>query len=118
MKRYESRRMKVGTGFKDEDLIRLAEAMQAHVCAGHRRPAHYLVDPVLEPDDWFDPAVVWECAAADLSRSSVHRGGLGRLEGADRGVGLRFPRSVVLMFAQGSIIVLISFCHIWLPSVK
>jgi DNA ligase-1 len=42
---------------------------------------------------------VWEIQAADLSRSSVHRGGVGRLDkhddivvGDNRGIGLRFPR--------------------------
>lgn len=38
---------------------------------------------------------MWELQAADLSKSSAHRGGIGRLgAGADqgRGIGLRFPR--------------------------
>jgi DNA ligase-1 len=62
-------------------------------------------------DDGMDPSMVtrrsagdmggcvWEIQAADLSRSSVHRGGVGRLDkhedavvGDIRGIGLRFPR--------------------------
>ena len=36
---------------------------------------------------------VWEVKAADLSTSSTHKGALGRTGGgADRGIGLRFPR--------------------------
>ena len=40
----------------------------------------------------YNPQVVWELQAADLSKSSVHKGGVnsGRLGG--RGIGLRFPR--------------------------
>lgn len=40
---------------------------------------------------------MWELQAADLSRSSAHRGGVGHIEsdmsdGTIRGIGLRFPR--------------------------
>eukprot|EP01042_Synura_sphagnicola_P000459 gene459-486_t len=64
---------KVGTGFKDDDLLRLYEQMKQRVLPSRRKPVNYLVDPVLEPDDWFDLSVVWELAAADLSKSSVHK---------------------------------------------
>ena len=80
---------KVGTGFKDEDLTRLTEQMKGHVCMSGRKPSNYNVGDPLTPDDWFEPQVVWELQAADLSKSSVHKGGIGRL---DRGIGLRFPR--------------------------
>ena len=82
---------KVGTGFKDEDLIRLTEKMKPLILGTKRRPANYNVGDPLEPDDWFQASVVWELQAADLSKSSVHKGGYGRLE-AGRGIGLRFPR--------------------------
>lgn len=88
---------KVGTGFKDEDLTRFFEYFQTRIIPDHRKPNNYMVDPVLEPDDWFSAegelGTVWELAAADLSRSNVHRGGVGRLDGPPgRGIGLRFPR--------------------------
>ncbi|KAJ1422633.1 hypothetical protein B484DRAFT_398989 [Ochromonadaceae sp. CCMP2298] len=82
---------KVGTGFKDEDLTRLTTQMKALVLPSAKRPVNYNVADVLYPDEWFDTAKVWELQAADLSKSSVHSGGQGRLEGG-RGIGLRFPR--------------------------
>jgi DNA ligase 1 len=82
---------KVGTGFKDEDLTRLTSQMKEQICTTGRKPSNYNVGDPLTPDDWFEPKVVWELQAADLSKSSVHMGGIGKL---DRGVGLRFPRYI------------------------
>ena len=84
---------KVGTGFKEEELSRFTEKMKQHVTLNHRKPFNYNCGEALEPDDWFDAHVVWELQAADLSKSSVHKGGIGKLE-ADRGIGLRFPRFI------------------------
>jgi DNA ligase 1 len=84
---------KVGTGFKDEDLTRLTEQMRNHIIANNnKKPSNYNVGDPLTPDEWFDCAVVWELQAADLSKSSVHKGGIERLGDAGRGIGLRFPR--------------------------
>lgn len=90
---------KVGTGFKDEDLTRLTDTMRPLVLGSKKRPANYNVGDALTPDDWFSAQQVWELQAADLSRSSVHRGGVGHIENdlvddanAIRGIGLRFPR--------------------------
>jgi len=82
---------KVGTGLKDEELIRFTEQMAPHITSNHRRPFNYNTADVLEPDDWFDATTVWELQAADLSKSSVHKGGIGKLD-PERGIGLRFPR--------------------------
>ena len=79
---------KVGTGFKDEDLSRLNDSMQPALIESKRKPVNYNTDDALTPDDWFEPVAVWELQAADLSKSSVHKGGIGRLE-AGRGIGLR-----------------------------
>jgi DNA ligase-1 len=84
---------KVGTGFKDEDLARLYAQMKPLALGSHRRPLNYNVNDVLTPDHWFEASVVWELQAADLSKSSVHSGGAGRVE-ANRGIGLRFPRYI------------------------
>jgi len=84
---------KVGTGFKDEDLARLYAQMKPLTIGSHRRPLNYNVNDVLTPDHWFEASVVWELQAADLSKSSVHSGGAGRVE-AGRGIGLRFPRYI------------------------
>jgi DNA ligase-1 len=88
---------KLGTGFKDEDLDRLTKRMQERIIP--EKPIQYNVGDALCSDiDWFDTSnTVWEVQAADLSRSSVHRGGVGRIEddlrdGSIRGIGLRFPR--------------------------
>jgi DNA ligase 1 len=84
---------KVGTGFKDEDLTRLTEQMKNFILTNNtKKPSNYNVGDPLTPDDWFDCAVVWELQAADLSKSSVHKGGIERLGDAGRGIGLRFPR--------------------------
>eukprot|EP01038_Epipyxis_sp_PR26KG_P009272 gene9272-12491_t len=84
---------KVGTGLKDEDLQRLHEQMQPHIIPSHRKPINYNVDDTLNPDVWFNASVVLELQAADLSKSSKHTGGVGRIE-SGRGIGLRFPRYV------------------------
>eukprot|EP01039_Chlorochromonas_danica_P006387 gene6387-7041_t len=85
---------KVGTGFKDEDLERLTNQLRGSaLIPSKKKPVNFNVSEALYPDDWFEAgSIVWEIQAADLSRSSVHRGGLGRLDGEGRGIGLRFPR--------------------------
>jgi DNA ligase-1 len=79
---------KVGTGFKDEDLTRLTESMKEFIVESHRKPNNYIVEDSLAPDDWFRPHAVWELQAADLSKSSTHKGAIGKLE-PGRGIGLR-----------------------------
>ena len=90
---------KVGTGFKDEDLTRLNEKMKEYIAGGgsKKKPMNYNTGGAqIEPDDWFEPKIVWELQAADLSKSSVHKGGIGRpgTSDPDRGIGLRFPRFI------------------------
>lgn len=84
---------KVGTGFSDEELQRFTEQLRPLVLETKRRPPNFNAGDPLEPDHWFRSAVVWELQAADLSKSSVHKGGIGRLD-PGRGVGLRFPRFI------------------------
>ena len=86
---------KVGTGFKDEDLTRLSEKMKGTILGSHRRPINYNVGDPLTPDHWFEATSVWELQAADLSKSNVHKGGIGRVDTSGvRGIGLRFPRFI------------------------
>ena len=81
---------KIGTGFSDEDLQSLSASLNEHKLDGGKS-SQYEVADTLEPDVWFDAVQVWEIKAADLSKSSTHRGAVGKLE-EGRGIGLRFPR--------------------------
>jgi DNA ligase 1 len=81
---------KIGTGFSDDDLKVLAENLNQHKL--DNKSSQYNVSPQLECDVWFDTVEVWEVKAADLSKSSAHRGADGKTGENGRGIGLRFPR--------------------------
>lgn len=81
---------KIGTGFSDEDLQTLSAELNKHKL--QEKSSQYNVSDVLECDVWFDAVQVWEIKAADLSKSSAHRGAIGKTGEAGRGIGLRFPR--------------------------
>ena len=81
---------KIGTGFSDEDLKTLAEGLNKHVIPS--KSSQYNVSDQLECDVWFDSVQVWEVKAADLSKSSAHRGAVDKTGEQGRGIGLRFPR--------------------------
>jgi DNA ligase-1 len=81
---------KIGTGFSDEDLKTLSENLNKHKI--DIKSSQYNVADSLECDVWFDAVQVWEIKAADLSKSSLHRGATGKVGEAGRGIGLRFPR--------------------------
>jgi DNA ligase-1 len=81
---------KIGTGFSDEILKSLTEDLSKHIIK--KKTSNYTVSDVLECDVWFDSVQVWEIKAADLSKSSTHKGALGKTGDVGRGIGLRFPR--------------------------
>ncbi len=81
---------KIGTGFSDEDLQTLSADLNKHKL--QEKGSQYNVSDVLECDVWFDAVQVWEIKAADLSKSSAHRGAIGKTGEPGRGIGLRFPR--------------------------
>jgi DNA ligase-1 len=81
---------KIGTGFSDEDLQTLSADLNKHKIEG--KSSQYNVTDQLECDVWFDAVQVWEVKAADLSKSSAHRGAVGKTGEPGRGIGLRFPR--------------------------
>ena len=81
---------KIGTGFSDEDLKILAERLNKHKIP--EKSSQYNVSDQLGCDVWFDAVQVWEIKAADLSKSSAHRGAVDKTGESGRGIGLRFPR--------------------------
>jgi DNA ligase-1 len=81
---------KIGTGFSDEDLKTLSAALNDHKIDS--KSSQYNVAEGLECDVWFEAVQVWEIKAADLSKSSLHRGAIGKTGEPGRGIGLRFPR--------------------------
>ncbi|MES2155695.1 MAG: ATP-dependent DNA ligase [bacterium] len=78
---------KLGTGFDDVTLESLKGRFASHVSA--KAPAR--VDSGLEPDVWFEPAIVMEVQAAELTLSPVHRAAWGVLK-PEAGLAARFPR--------------------------
>eukprot|EP00793_Prasinoderma_coloniale_P005802 PRCOL_00004276-RA len=84
---------KIGTGFSEEQLQQLTDALKPHVIDAPR--PYYAVPEKLggagTPDVFFDAAQVWEVKAADLSISPVHLAAKGMVD-EDKGIALRFPR--------------------------
>ena len=80
----------IGTGFSEEDLKELSASLKPHIIS--EKSSQYVVSDTLECDVWFDSVQVWEVKAADLSKSSTHRGAVGKTGESGRGIGLRFPR--------------------------
>jgi DNA ligase-1 len=80
---------KIGTGFSDQDLQELSASLNEHKIPQKSRQYNVKSDGPLECDVWFDAVQVWEVKAADLSKSSAHRGAV---DESGRGIGLRFPR--------------------------
>ncbi|KAL3759541.1 hypothetical protein ACHAWU_000840 [Discostella pseudostelligera] len=81
---------KIGTGFSDEDLKELTASLNNHTIP--EKSSQYNVSDTLACDVWFDAVQVWEVKAADLSKSSTHKGAIDKTGENGRGIGLRFPR--------------------------
>ena len=78
---------KCGTGFTDEDLVKLPKMMQKHVI----KHKHSRVNSMLEADVWFEPVVVLEILGAEITLSPIHTCAMNSIrEGS--GLAIRFPR--------------------------
>lgn len=78
---------KLGTGFDDEFLAKMPELLDEYL--KEEKPA--MVDAKMMPDVWFDPTIVLEVVAAEISISPIHTAAEG-IFNKDSGLGLRFPR--------------------------
>lgn len=73
---------RLGTGLTDEMLEELPKKMKKHLA--QKKPPRVEVRKEMEPDVWFEPAVVVEVLAAEITKSPHHTAGLA----------LRFPRFI------------------------
>ncbi|MCL2607244.1 MAG: ATP-dependent DNA ligase [Methanomassiliicoccaceae archaeon] len=78
---------KLGTGFDDAFLDSMPDLLDKYKTAG--KPEN--VDSKMIPDVWFDPSVILEVTAAELSLSPIHTAAAGVFK-EDAGLALRFPR--------------------------
>jgi DNA ligase-1 len=78
---------KCGTGFTDEDLATFTELMNNYKIS-HKHPR---VDSKIEADVWFEPRIVIEIIASEITLSPVHTCGLNAVR-AGSGLAGRFPK--------------------------
>ncbi len=79
---------KVGSGFTDEDL---QKELPARLDPRRREGPAPRVWALLEPDVWFEPGLVIEVEAQEITLSPNHTCAYGRVK-EGRGLALRFPR--------------------------
>ncbi|MDA4112012.1 MAG: ATP-dependent DNA ligase [Thaumarchaeota archaeon] len=78
---------KVGTGFSDADLEKISRELDAHKTK-EKSPR---VDAKVEAEVWFEPKVVMEIIASEITLSPIYTAGLDQIrQGA--GFALRFPK--------------------------
>lgn len=73
---------KLGTGLTDETLAELPRKLKKHLL--EKKPARVIVSKAMEAEIWFEPAMVVEVLAAEITKSPIHALGLA----------LRFPRFI------------------------
>lgn len=78
---------KVGTGFSDEDLDRLYQILSGRVTI-KRNPR---IDSGMEADVWFEPELVVEVVASEITLSPIHRAAWDAVRKGS-GLALRFPK--------------------------
>jgi len=78
---------KVGSGFTDEDLEELPKRLDKYKV--DHKPRN--VDSLIEPDEWFEPAIVIEVLGDEITLSPNHKAAYNKIrEGS--GLAIRFPR--------------------------
>ena len=78
---------KVGTGFTDESLDQLYQILSNKVIL----KKNSRVVSEMEADVWFEPELVLEIVASEITLSPIHKTGLGLIR-KDSGFALRFPK--------------------------
>lgn len=78
---------KVGTGFTDEHLDQFYNELEKHII--HQR--HARVDTGMEMDVWFEPAMVIEVIASEITLSPSHTAAMDSIR-PGFGLALRFPK--------------------------
>ena len=78
---------KIGTGFSDQDLDLFYKMLEPY----RLKRKHARVDSRLEADVWFEPKVVIEVIASEITLSPLHTCALNTIK-EDAGLALRFPK--------------------------
>ncbi len=78
---------KVGTGFTDEDLERFYGMLSPYII----RHKHARVNSRLEADVWFEPRIVIEVIASEITLSPLHTCAMNAIREGN-GLALRFPK--------------------------
>jgi len=78
---------KLGSGFDDETLAKLPPMLEGYKL----RSVHPKVVSKMEPDYWFEPAVVLEVLGAEITISPIHTTAMSKIRGG-AGLAIRFPR--------------------------
>jgi len=78
---------KVGTGFTDKSLAQFFKDLEKYVLS-HRHPR---VDTGMKMDVWFEPKIVIEVIASEITLSPSHTAGINSLK-EGFGLALRFPK--------------------------
>ncbi len=78
---------KVGTGFTDESLDQLYQILNSKVTI-KKNPR---IDTEMEADVWFEPELVIEVVASEITISPIHKAARNKIR-KDAGLALRFPK--------------------------
>jgi DNA ligase 1 len=78
---------KVGTGFTDKSLDDFYNSLEKHIIK-HKHPR---VDTTIEMNVWFEPKIVIEVIASEITLSPTHTAGMHSIR-QNYGLALRFPK--------------------------